>query len=135
MHKARSFVGRIGVDGAAQMQRVVGNAAQRFAFDAQERGVYACAKASAQHQHAAGIANALDGRAAVIHAQTVLWYDIAQAQCVGGLPIFAWTCRVEKTQVLLRCLYRLCFVLHQDVNDAVGVLYVAWANSLGRVDA
>ncbi len=46
LHEARGLVGGVGVDGAAEMRRIVGEDADRPAFDASERGDDAGAEAA-----------------------------------------------------------------------------------------
>ena len=59
LHEARRLVGRVGVDRAAEVRRVVGEQADRPAFDARERGEDADAEAGAQLEQRAGVGDAV----------------------------------------------------------------------------
>ena len=86
LHEARRLVGRVGIDRAAQVRRVVGQQTHRSTFDAAQRGVNAHTKARAQHEHAVHIGDALHGGSGVIHTQAVLGHHLSQGLGGWGLP-------------------------------------------------
>ena len=78
LHEARGLVGAVGVDGAAEVRRVVGDDADRPPLDADQRGHHAAAEVAAQLQHRALVGQRLDDLAHVVDAQPVLRDDCAQ---------------------------------------------------------
>jgi hypothetical protein len=87
LHEARGLVGRVGVDGAAQVQRVVGHQPDGRPSMRRQRRVDAGAEAGAQRQQAAGVHQASHGGAGVVHAQAVLGHHVAQGACIGRSPV------------------------------------------------
>lgn len=87
LHEARGLVGGGRVDGAAQVARVVGDAAEGAPFDADQRGQDAAAEGGAQFEHRAGVGQRLDHGAHVVAAQPVLRDHMAQPARVAGLPM------------------------------------------------
>ena len=105
------------------MRWVVGQQAQRSPANTGQRGVDAQPKATAQYQQTADIDDALHRFAGVVHAQPILWHHIAQGvrvRCgeLGNLVLTA----LKERQVMARCGHGLCFVVHQNIDDAIGVL-------------
>ena len=87
LHEARCLVGRVRVNRAAQVQRVVGEQADRAALDARQRRVDALAKTSPQFKQAALIGDTGHGSAGVVNTQAVLRHNIAQGLRVRRLPV------------------------------------------------
>ena len=132
LHETGRLVGRVGVDRAAQMQRVVGHQPHRAPGHAGQCGMDAHAKTRAQHQEAAFVGDALHGRAGVVHAQAVFGDHMAQGLGRRCLP--AGGDALKKRQVMPRRRHGLRFVIHQHIDHAVVVLHVAGANLLGLED-
>jgi hypothetical protein len=130
LHEARRLVGRLHVDRAAQVVRVVGHQPDGPAFDARERRHDARAEARAQLEQRAGVGHAAHRGAHVVHAQPVLGHHVAQGARVGALPVGDRP--LEVRQVLLRGGDRRGLVLHQDVDHAVARLHAARPDLLGR---
>ena len=129
LHEARGLVGGGRVDGAAQVQRVVGDQAHRAPFDARQRGVDADAEARAQQEQAALVRQPSHRRAGVVHAQAVFGHHLAQGALVGRDPVSE--AALEERQVVARGRHRLRFIVGQDVDHAIGVLHAARADVLG----
>jgi len=130
LHEARRLVGGKGVDRATQVQRVVGQDADRAAFDARQRGVDADAETAAQGQHTAHVKDASDGGACVIDSHAILRHHALQRQRVGRLPLSE--AALKERQVMPRRRYRFRFVSDQNINHAIAVLHAAGANLLWR---
>ena len=133
LHEARALVGRVGIDGAAQVQRVVGHQAHGPAFDARQRGVDSSAKTRAQRQQTAFVHQALHGRARIVGAQAVFGHHAAQQALVGRDPVAGVA--LEEAEVLARRMHGFLLVRHQHVDHAIGVLHGAGAHILGREHA
>ena len=87
LHEARRLVGARSVDGAGQMHRIVGDQAERRAFDADQRRDHAGREFGAQLQHRAGVGERRDHLAALIDAQAVLRDEVAQLLLVRRIPL------------------------------------------------
>ena len=129
LHEAGRLVGGIGVDGTAQMQRVVGQHAERATTHPRQSGVNAQAKSRAQLQHTALIGDALHGRSGVVRAQTVFGHHVAQR--LGGWCFPVSLCALKKRQVMPCHGHGLHLAIHQHIDHAVAMLDVAWADLLG----
>ena len=129
LHEARGLVGGSCINRARQMQRVVGQQAHGAAFDAGQRGVDAKAETRAQLQQRACICNAVQRRAAVVHAQAVLGHHAAQSVCIRRLPLHGTA--LKKREVILGGLDGLRVALHQQIDHAIGMLHMRRADLLG----
>ena len=78
LHKARGLVGSIGVNRAAQVQRIVGQQANGTPLHPRQRRVDAFAKTGAQRQQRVHVCNALQRSTCVVGAQAVLGHHGAQ---------------------------------------------------------
>ena len=133
LHEARGLVGAVAVDRAGEVERVVGDDAERAALDARQRGDHAGAEAAAQLEHRAAVGERLDDRAHVVDAQAVLRDDVAQPTLVGAVPVRERA--LEVREVLLRDAHRLGLVGDGDVDDAVGRLHGDRADLVGAEHA
>ena len=129
LHETGRLVGRVSINCATQVQWIVGQQTHRPALDARQRGVNAFAKAGAQFQQGAQVHNASHCGARVVHAQAVFWHHVAQGQCIGCNPVFDPP--LKERQIVPRRCHCFKLVRHQNVDDAVAVLYLAGANLLG----
>ena len=133
MQEPRALVGAVGIDRARQMMRIVGDQPHRPALDADERGDDPDAEFFPDLQHRTLVGDRLDDLAHVVQPQPVFRHDVPQPALVVRLP-----CRdrpLEVRQIFLRRIDRGEFVLHQDIDDAIGHLERHRADFLGRVDA
>ncbi len=106
-----------GVDGAAEMFRIVGDQAERLALDADEGGDHADAEIAADFQHRALVGEQIDHGADVVDAQAVLRDRPPQQPLVRRLPVRHRA--LEVRQIFLRRSRRFRLVLDQNVDDAV----------------
>ena len=77
LEKARRLVGCRGIDGAAQMHRIIGEQAHGPALDPDERRDHAGAEIAAQLQHAAGVGERPDQRTHVVDLLAVFGHRAA----------------------------------------------------------
>ena len=111
LHEARGLVGGIGIDGPAEVARIVADKTERPAADAHERGDHAAAEAGAQLEHRVVVGQAAHDRAHVVAAQAVLGNGVAQGARVGAAAV--GDAALEIGQVLLRRGDRGAFVVRR----------------------
>jgi len=87
LHEARGLVRAVAIDGAAQMLGIVGDDADRAAFDAREAVIMPGPELSAEFQPRAVIGERLDHASDVVDAQTVFWNGAAKQALVRAGPI------------------------------------------------
>ena len=129
LHEACGLVGGISVNGAAQMQRVVGDDADGPPFNARECGVDASAKTGAQLKHAAHVGDAVNRTARVVDTQTIFRNEVAQR-----LLIWCHKFRhapLEERQVVPRRRHRFKLIGHQNIDHAIDVLHIRRSDLLG----
>jgi hypothetical protein len=86
LEEARALVGGVGVDGAAEDLRVVGDQGDRAAFDPDQCGDDGLAEALAEFEDRAGVGEGGDERADVVGAQAVVGDGVAEEALVRAVP-------------------------------------------------
>ncbi len=115
------------------MARIIGDAAERTAFDADQRGDNAGAERGAQFEHRIRVRQRVEDRAHVVAAQAVLGNRVAQVAWVFGLPGMCGA--LEVGQVAARGLDGGLLVVDHDIDHAIGRLHGNRPDFLGRVHA
>ncbi len=128
-----TLVSTVGVDGAREVMRIVGDDAHRGAFHADEGGDHADTESLADLQHRVGVCYRIDDLAHVVKSQAVLGDDVAKAPLVRGFP--PGDRALEVGEVLLRDDDRFRLVLDEDVDDPVGHLERHRPHLFRRVDS
>ena len=131
LHEAAGFVCGVGVDGAAQMQRIVGHDAHGAAFDARQCRQNADAKVGAQFEHGFAIAQRVHHAAHVVHAQPVLRHGEAQLALVIASPVGRSPLKIR--EVLACGVDCIDFIFHQNIDHAIARLHIAGADVFGGV--
>ena len=121
LHEARRLVAAHRIDGAAQVLGIVGDQAERLAFNAHQGGDHAGGKRPAQFQHRTGIGQCLDDPAHVIDAGAFFRNAVPQLPRVRRLPVRHRA--LEIGQVLFGHGHRLGFIADSHIHYPVGRLH------------
>ena len=122
LHEPSALVGAVGVDRPAEMSGIVGDDPDRSPFDAGERRHDRLAEIRSQLECRVDVGQCRDRVADLVDPLAVLGHDVAHCGLVVGFPVRA--APLEKPEIVLGERHRMCLVVGEKVDHAVGRLHV-----------
>ena len=133
LHEAGGLVRSLGVDGAAQVVRVVGKDANGPALDSRQCGDHAGAEVGPQFEHAVRVGQRMDHGAHVVHAQAILGHQMPQRALIGCRPVLH--AALEESQVLARGGDGGTLVIDEHVDHSIARQVSGRPDLLWTIDA
>ena len=127
------LVGPVGIDGPAEMGRVVGQDADRTPLDTGQGRDHPGSESAPEFEHRATVGQKVDDGPDVVRPQPLLGHDRAEQPLVGALPRRGRT--LEVGEVPPSQVHGLGVVGRHQVDHAVGRLDVEGPDLLGGVGA
>jgi hypothetical protein len=100
------------------MHWIVGNHAERSAFDAHQRRDHANTKAAAEFEHRIGVKEGLDDLAYIVDAPAIFWNQMAKFALVRAVPIGDRALKIA--EIALRFGHGFDFVSDEEIYDSGG---------------